>query len=285
MDLKKQIADIVGNRVIKAIPLGKSNTSMTLLIKLDDDRVFVAKVPKSGEMNMIGDETLMLEHLDQHSKLPMPGIVHTKPNLLLTEYIRSTADYMTPESAADVGRHLAELHNAPADYFGFEIDSSVHSILQPNQISMDWTDFFANQRLRWATQLCVDSDSMPARLGARVEALIEKLPTILPNDIRPSLLHGDLWKGNILVSGDKVSAFLDPALYYGHSEMDLAFMSLFTKVPQDFYDAYTEIRPIPEAFFEERKWLYLIWPILISIRVTSDSYVKHLDTMLTKFGV
>ncbi|WND03370.1 fructosamine kinase family protein [Temperatibacter marinus] len=284
MNLKKVVADIVGNRLINAEPLG-NNTTLTLKLTLDDDRQFAAKVVKQDAMDDVDSEVLMLEHIQRTTDLPTPGIVSVKPGLLLMELIPFTSDWMTPASEVDVAQHLATFHCAPADYCGFEIDTSVNGIHQPNDVNMNWCDFFINQRLRWGAQLCVDSGQMPARLAKRIDALIELLPNIIPHDIPPSLLHGDLWKGNILVDGPKVKAFIDPALYYGHSEMDLAFLSMFGKVSNKFYDAYSEIRPLDKAFLEERKWLYLIWPILINIRLRGSNFVKHLDSMLTKFGV
>lgn len=284
-NLKQDIANIVGNRVVKAIPMGKHHTSMTLRLLLDDEREFVVKVPKEGQMDTIKDELLMLEHLENMTELPIPGIVHFKPGLLLMELVTYTDSFMTKTSAVDVARKLAELHNAPADYCGFEIDTPVLGLNQPNSVAMNWIDFFGNQRLRWGYQLCIESGKLDKSYEDRIEALIEKLPSLLTHDIKPSLLHGDLTKGNILCNYGSVAAFIDPALYYGHSEMDLAMLNLFTNVPAKFYDAYSEIRPLDADFLENRRWLYLIWPILISIRIIDTHYTKHLDMMLTKFGV
>lgn len=284
MNLKKTIADIIGNRVIKAEPLG-NNTTMTLRLYMDDERTFIVKVPKEGEMDEVDGETLMLEHIQRTTNLPTPGIIHTKPGLLLMEDVGHTDTWITAASEENVARHLAELHSAPADYCGFEIDTSVHGIHQPNEVSMSWREFFAEKRLRWGAQLCADCGQMPNRIANRVYSLIDQLGTYIPYDVKPTLLHGDLWKGNILIEHDQVKAFIDPALYYGHSEMDLAFLSMFGKVSDRFYDAYREVHPLDKTFAEERKWLYLIWPILINIRLRGKDYVRHLDAMLTKFGV
>ncbi len=285
MNLKKIIADTIGNRVVKIVPMGGGETTMTIRLLLEDDRQFIAKLTKPGMTDTTPYEELMLNRLRENTGVPTPEIIFTREDLLVMEYVDNDKGGLSKAAEADAGRLLAQLHHAPADYFGFEVDTVVGLIQQPNEVRMSWTQFFAEQRLMYGAKMSVDVGNMPARFLGRIEKLIENLPNFIPQDVRPSLLHGALMRQNILCKGDKVVAFIDPALYYGHSEMDIAFLSMFGKLSDEFYASYNEVTTIDKEFYSERKWVYLIWPMLIQIRLHGGNYVKHLDGILTKLGV
>ena len=118
-----------------------------------------------------------------------------------------------------------------------------------------------------------------------MERFGEKLEGLITEPARPSLLHGDLWGGNILVSGDKISGFIDPAISYGHPEMDLAFSTLFSTFGDAFFSAYDEIRPLQPGFFEVRRDIYNLWPLLVHVVLFGGSYAGQIDQVLRRHGV
>jgi len=119
----------------------------------------------------------------------------------------------------------------------------------------------------------------------RVEALCARLGDWLPADETPRLLHGDLWTGNVLVGGDgRISGFIDPAIYYGAAEVELAFTTLFGTFGDAFFARYQEHHPLAPGFFEERRDLYNLYPLLVHVRLFGGSYVDAVDRTLARHG-
>ena len=125
---------------------------------------------------------------------------------------------------------------------------------------------------------------LPIAITKRLESFTRRLGDFIPDTPSASLLHGDLWGGNILVDGDHVAGFIDPAIYYGHAEMDLAFLTLFGSADSDFFAAYNEINPIENGFFNERRDIYNLWPLLVHVHLFGGSYVGSVEHTLKHFG-
>jgi fructosamine-3-kinase len=117
-------------------------------------------------------------------------------------------------------------------------------------------------------------------LARRVEALAADLHNRLPARPAPALLHGDLWGGNILAAGDRVSGLIDPACYYGHAEVDLAMLGLFDQPGAAFTEAYGA----PEPGHDERSAIYRLWPALVHLRLFGPGYRPMVDRLLDAIG-
>jgi fructosamine-3-kinase len=143
-----------------------------------------------------------------------------------------------------------------------------------NRERSDWPGFWGEQRLA-ATAAILDR---PWR--ERVAALLPRLADILPAEPPASLLHGDLWSGNILVRDGALAALIDPACYHGHAEVDLAMLSLFDTPPESFWEAYGA----PEPGWEERRAAYQLFPALVHLRLFGASYGAMVDRLLEALG-
>ena len=165
---------------------------------------------------------------------------------------------------ASVERHAAELiaalHATPRPFFGYERDTLIGPLPQPNPKSERWVPFFREHRLLAMARAAEAEGALPAKLLVRLERLAERLADYLTEPRHPSLLHGDLWTGNVLVRGNRVAGFVDPAIYYGHPEIELAFTTLFGTFGDRFFEAYETLLPLEPGFHELRRGLVQTLP-------------------------
>lgn len=246
----------------------------------------VVKVDRSSAPQL-AIEGAMLTYLNEHSNLPVPGVLHASPDLLVMEFIETAPATRAPEiHAADC---LAALHQitSPKGQFGFEHDTLIGGLHQPNPWTTAWLDFFRDHRLLFMAHEAHRAGRLPARTLARVETLAARLDRWIDpaRSTPPSLIHGDVWGGNVLLNADRVAAFIDPAIYYADPEIELAFTTLFSTFSDAFYRRYAEHRPIADAFFDQRRDLYNLYPLLVHVRLFAGSYVASVENTLSRFGV
>jgi len=240
-----------------------ASLSEVLLVRRPNGSLAVAK---SGPA--VAVEAAMLRSIAA-AGLPAPSVEAEHEGLLLLEHIENDAVF-SPRAWADVGARLAQLHARTGDSYGWPVDYVLGTVKLDNRETSDWPAFWGEQRLV-ATASILDR---PWR--ERVERLAAKLGELLPRQPRASLLHGDLWTGNILVHDGRLAGFVDPACYYGDGEVDLAMLDLFDTPPGDFREAYGVVEP----GWEERKPLYQLFPALAHVRLWGQSYYGMVDRLL-----
>ena len=125
---------------------------------------------------------------------------------------------------------------------------------------------------------------LPEELFKRLEAFAGKIENWIAEPKHPSLIHGDLWGGNVLSGQGRIAGFVDPAIYYADPEIELAFSTMFTTFGQPFFKRYGEIRPIAPGFFEERRDIYNLYPLLVHVRLFGSGYVSGVEHTLARFG-
>jgi fructosamine-3-kinase len=189
-----------------------------------------------------------------------------------------------PTLVADaLGEGLAVQHRVTTKQYGLDRDNYCGLSPQKNEQETDWAIFFARQRLGYQLELAAERDRLPKPRRQKLERLIDKLPNLLPARPPASLLHGDLWGGNWLVTADNRPALIDPAVYYGHRETDLAFTELFGGFPPRFYQSYEAIWPL-EPGYGERKPIYNLYHLLNHLNLFGESYGHSVDAILSRYG-
>ena len=183
-------------------------------------------------------------------------------------------------SAATAGRQLAALHRSQAEAFGWERDNTIGATPQPNAWMADWVDFWHRRRLGHQLTLAAAAGH-GGRLQMLGERLLERLPALLDHSPAPSLLHGDLWGGNIGYLRDGEPVIFDPACYYGDRETDLAMTELFGGFGADFYAAYREAWPL-DTGYAVRKTLYNLYHILNHLNLFGGGYGAQAEGMLQR---
>jgi fructosamine-3-kinase len=145
-------------------------------------------------------------------------------------------------------------------------------LLQSNEYTANWIDFFIEKRLKAQAGLAFYNGEIPRSLYDKFNDLYNKLPELLPSE-KPALLHGDLWSGNVIVGSNGHVSLIDPAVYYGNREAEIAFTKLFGGFSSAFYDAYNEAFPL-EKGFEERIDIYNLYPLLVHVNLFGSGYIN-----------
>lgn len=280
--LQTQLEELLKSRVVDIYPLSGGCIGEVYKVELADGRRVVGKVA-DGSGATLAVEGYMLRYLREHSQLPVPEVYHSADTLLLMEYIEgeSELDAGEQEHAAEL---LAELHSIRGQAFGLERDTLIGGLHQPNPSYKRWIPFFREQRLLYMAHEAARVGRLPAPVLARLERFAGQLDRWLIEPEYPSLIHGDMWTTNILATYGQVAGFLDPAIYYAHPEIELAFSTLFGTFGQPFFHRYNQLRPIAAGFFEERRDIYNLYPLLVHVRLFGGGYVGAVDQILKKFG-
>jgi fructosamine-3-kinase len=180
------------------------------------------------------------------------------------------------------GAALAEMHkNNSKTGYGLDHDNYIGKLPQPNQEHEQWVHFFAEQRLEFQLKLAVQNRLVDSAFVNRYRKFYDLLPQLLPVD-RPALLHGDMWSGNVMVGADGQVCLIDPAVYYGHREIELAFTRMFGGFGYDFYTTYQETYPL-EPGFEERVDIYNIYPHMVHVNLFGTSYLHGVESVLRRY--
>ncbi len=190
-------------------------------------------------------------------------------------------DTSAQEHLADL---VAGLHSVTAPAYGLDRPTLIGPLDQPNTPGDDWPSFFRDQRLLAMARAAFDEGALDTSLLNRIEALAGRLEAYIDDPAPPSLLHGDLWDGNILCVGGRVTGLIDPAISYGDPEIELAFMTLFGTVSDRFFDRYGEHHPMRPGFFERRRDLYNLYPLLVHVRLFGGSYVGQVRAIVERIS-
>lgn len=222
------------------------------------------------EVEGLRELRVALEGNEDLSVVKVIAFADDAPAFLLLPLIE--AGRATAESDARLGRGLAALHRTTGPVFGHPEGASnfIATLPQSNRAHDDWTTFYAEERLlplaHRTRHLLGDA------LFGSIEALVSHLPSLIGPSEAPSLLHGDLWGGNVVVDRRGKPVLIDPSVYFGHREMDLAMMKLFGGFAPRVFDAYEGALPrAPDH--EVRVSLFQLYPLLVHVGLFGGSYV------------
>jgi protein-ribulosamine 3-kinase len=195
-------------------------------------------------------------------------------------------EFITPYFRNDhywkkLGESLATLHQHTYSKFGLHFNNFIGSLPQSNEFFDDWVEFFIDRRLRVQAGLAYYNGLVNKDFLSKMEKLYLKLPHLLPKE-KPALLHGDLWSGNVIQDEKGEPCLIDPAVYYGNREIEIAFTSLFGGFDDEFYQVYHSNFPL-EKGFEQRIGIYHLYPLLIHVNLFGTSYLSGVERILNRF--
>lgn len=181
------------------------------------------------------------------------------------------------------GRGLAALHRHTAGRYGFDQDNFIGRLPQRNGWAATWPAFFRHHRLEPQVQMARERGRWQSAWNRALESLYRRLDDLLPAQPPPSILHGDLWSGNFLVTLAGPAALIDPAAYYGHREADLAMTELFGGFSASLYGAYREAWPLAPGY-DTRREIYNLYHLINHLNHFGGGYAGSVASILKRFA-
>lgn len=268
-----KIEEMIGQKItgFKSISGGSIATSNQ--IRFEDGQYAFIKTEPSDD-TMFFKEANSLKEIHKTGCIRVPKVLFVDSDLLLLEFIeegRKGKDFFNR-----FGFRLANLHKRSSSKFGFKEDNFIGATPQINIAinteANNWCDFYYNKRLLYQYKLAEHNGLVGNELKNGFLILESRIEEILEgSEEKPTLLHGDLWNGNFMCDQQSNPCIMDPAVYYGHREADLAMTKLFGGFPDEFYRAYQKENPLPQGF-DYRENIYLLYHVLNHLNLFGNSY-------------
>ncbi len=259
--------------------LAGGSINSAFLLRGKNAQQYFVKTNRPDQLAMFEAEAHGLQALASSHTLRVPQSVCFGENSAQSYIV---LEYLEMNGRADqrlLGEQLAAMHRVTAENFGWVIDNTIGATHQPNQWTVNWLDFWREQRLGFQLQLAAKNG-----YGGELQSLGEKLLLEMPKlfsgrQIKASMLHGDLWGGNVAGLQDGTPVIYDPAFYYGDREADLAMTYVFGGFDADFYASYQNALPLDDGF-AVRKTFYNIYHIINHLNLFGGAYHGQAINML-----
>lgn len=178
--------------------------------------------------------------------------------------------------------NLALVHQNANNYFGLDHTNYIGALPQINTPTESWIDFFMQHRITHLLSQVIDKGLLEKSITKKFDSLFSKLDSIFPKE-KPALLHGDLWGGNHITGNDGFGKIIDPAVYYGHREMDIAMMQLFGGFDTDVFAFYNDIFPLATGW-QQRMDICNLYPLLVHVLLFGGSYAQQVRYIVKNFS-
>lgn len=285
--LRQNIETRLGTTITDLRFFAAGQSADLYVVDVDQDRRIMAKTIRQTKDAVPAPsmevEGWMLDYLARKTGLPVPRVHWYDSETILMDYVQDSG-MLDDDAQADAAEAMAALHAIRAEFFGLERDSVVASFTQPNHFEMSWVTFFRDYRLLYMAGEALKEKAIDAALMGRIEKLAAKIGSYITSRASPSLIHGDMWEGNVLFGPGRISAFLDPAIYYADPEMELAAISVFGTFGEEFFNCYHDIRPITPEFHETSRDIYALYPLLVQSRLGHQGAAKRVADIVERFA-
>ena len=283
MKLIDFLSDKTGIKFTEMQPISGGDISSAYLIKSVGNSFFLKVNNKSFAREMFSAEKKGLEAIKNTQTISVPDVIlvdsFENQSFLLMEFVESRRP--SGNDFKGLGEKLAQLHLCSNNQFGFDSDNFIGSLPQSNSFHTDLAGFYWNKRIFPQLKMAHNHHLLSKEDMPQGEKAVSKFNEIF-GEVKPSLLHGDLWGGNYLISTNGTPYLIDPATYFGHSMVDIAMTRLFGGFDAEFYTAYHEIIPKTENY-EAQIELYQLYYLLVHLNLFGMGYYSGVKNILKKY--
>lgn len=278
---RAEIEAALGTGLAAVTPRAGGDINRAYRLSTDDGRALFAKVHDRPPPGMFEAEADGLRWLAAANALRVPDVLAVCPHALVLEDLGDGRG--GPEHDEALGLGLAGVHRAGAPAFGWTRDNTIGTLPQDNRPAESWPSFYAHRRLGPQLKRAVDAGRASPTLVRGVEGVIDRIEDLVGPPEPPARLHGDLWAGNVHTAADGQPCLIDPAVYGGHREVDLAMMRLFGGFADAVFDAYRGAFPLA-AGWPERVGLYQLYPLLVHVNLFGGGYGTRAAQIAGRYG-
>ncbi|MEM8999642.1 MAG: fructosamine kinase family protein [Bacteroidota bacterium] len=283
-DLENHLQQILGETIVKVTPITGGDISATFLLKAAGNRYFLKCSSEAHATAMYRCEADGLQRIGDTGTIAVPKFLfagtHGHIAYLILEFIESKS----PNSSefSKLGHQLALLHQSGETlHFGGAQSNFIGNLKQNNTPNANWSYFYVHERLIPQLQLALKNGYLGAKYLPKTGKLLQTCEVFFEN-VTPSLLHGDFWSGNFMISVDGTPYIIDPAVYVGHSEVDLSMSKLFGGYDKAFYSAYYEVIP-PHGQQKALTEIYQLYYLLVHLNLFGTSYTNSVLSILKHY--
>ena len=283
----KQIEFLLNTeKIIKYELLQISFDIACIKFQISNNRKYIAKffLQKKNTFNAIKSEAENLKYLNKKFNF-FPKVIKSNKDFLIMEYFENDND--KPSSTnSDFLVKIIQMHTVSNNQYGFDFNTQIGALRQKNNFQNSWVDFYTNNRLNDILEITNKKENLGKKINNKIFLILKNMKNLIPSNPNPLLLHGDLWEGNILFNKKKFVGFIDPGSFFGHNEMEVAYLRWFNPsfIDSKFLEKYNDKITLEKNYLSYEP-VYQLYFALCNVALWNKSYIKEVNNLLKKLKI
>ena len=283
-----EIQNLLDNKkIIDSKILSNSFGINCVKIITEDRKKYIVKYYfiKNNHFNAIRTEEYNILFFNNESSNYFPIVVNSNQKYLVMSFIDN--DNLQPDiTHDDLLNAIISIHSRKSTFYGFNFDTQIGGLKQINSKTQNWVEFYRDKRLNYIFELINKNEPMDKDINNKIEFLLKKIVNFIPDKPVSSLLHGDLWEGNILFKNQRFVGFIDPGSFYGHNELEVSYLRWFNPrfIDENFLNKYNDHISI-DKYYLKYEPIYQLYYSLLNVYLWDKSYIEDVRKLLEKVKI